>query len=245
MRYPVSDLTNGDAPRVRDSRDRLVREFLPLARRLAARYRHTSESLDDLTQVAYVGLVLAADRYDPDRGTAFSTYAIPTIVGELRRHIRDHGWAVHMSRGLQENVLRLTQAINDASSRLGRAPTPAELAGETGLGVDAVLEAMRAMTAYEAESLDHRIGAEDEWREPVLARMGHEEAGYELVEACASLRPAMSELSKQERAILAMRFFEDMTQSEIARRIGISQMQVSRVLRRALDRLHRATAAAA
>jgi RNA polymerase sigma-B factor len=225
----------------KESRDVLVREFAPLARRLATRYRHTTESLEDLMQVAYVGLVLAADRYDPSRGTSFPAYAIPTILGELRRHIRDHGWAVHVSRGLQENVLRLTSAKNEATRRLGRDPTPAEIGAEAGLDSDQVVEAMAAMGAYEAESLDHRIGVDDEWGAPMLATIGREEAGYELVEYCESMRPAMAELSDQEKALLAMRFFDDMTQSEIARRSGVSQMQVSRVLRRALERLHRAT----
>jgi RNA polymerase sigma-B factor len=225
----------------KESRDALVREFAPLARRLAARYRHTSESIEDLTQVAYVGLVLAADRYDPSRGTSFQAYAIPTILGELRRHIRDHGWAIHVSRGLQENVLRVTSAKNEASGRLGRDPTPAELASAAGLDTDQVVEAMRAMAAYEAESLDHRIGVDDEWAGPMLATIGREEPGYERVEYCESMRPAIAELSDQEKALLAMRFFDDMTQSEIAGRTGVSQMQVSRVLRRALDRLHRAT----
>ena len=226
-------------------RDELVKEFLPLARRLALRYRHTSESVDDLTQVAYVGLVLAADRYDPERGISFSSYAIPTIVGELRRHIRDHAWAARVPRGLQENVLRVTSVSSDLSGRLGRSPTPAELAKESGLETDQVLEAMEAASAYEADSLDQRMGGDDDEREPLLNTLGAVEPGYDLVEYGASMRPAMAQLSEQERAIVAMRFYQDLTQSEIARRIGVSQMQVSRVLRRAVDRLAKATEAAA
>ena len=227
------------------SRDELIRRYLPLARRLAARYRHTSEPLDDLVQVASMGLVLAATRYDPARGTSFSSYAIPTIVGELRRHIRDHGWAARVPRGLQENVLRITAASAELSGSLGRSPTPRELADATGLDSAAVLEAMEAGSAYEAESLDHRPGRDDEAGDSLLATLGREDPGYTLVEYGVAMAPAMSELSEQERAILAMRFVEDLTQSEIARRVGVSQMQVSRLLRRSLDRLQAATAAAA
>lgn len=227
------------------SRDELIRRYLPLARRLATRYRHTSEPLDDLVQVASMGLVLAAKRYDPERGTSFSSYAIPTIVGELRRHIRDHGWAARVPRGLQENVLRISSASKDLSGRLGRSPTPRELAEATGLDSDTVLEAMEAGSAYEAESLDHRPGRDDEPGETLLSMLGREDPGYRLVEYGAAMQPAMSELSAEERAILAMRFVEDLTQSEIARRVGVSQMQVSRLLRRSLERLQEATASAA
>jgi RNA polymerase sigma-B factor len=227
------------------SRDDLVREHLPLARRLATRYRHTSESLEDLTQVAYLGLVLAAGRYDPERGASFTSYAIPTIVGELRRHIRDHAWAARVPRGLQENVLRVTSASAELNTRLGRAPTTAELSKETGLEQEQVVEAMGAASAYEAESLDTRATSDGDEREPLVATLGSEDARYDLVEYGISMRPAMAALSEQERTIIAMRFFEDLTQSEIARRIGISQMQVSRVLRRAVDHLHKSTRAAA
>ena len=227
------------------SPDDLIRQYLPLARRLAARYRHTSEPLDDLVQVASMGIVLAAKRFDPERGASFASYAVPTIVGELRRHIRDHGWATRVPRGLQENVLRITSASADLSGHLGRAPSPSELADATGLDSSAVLEALEAASAYEAESLDHRPGREDEAGESLLATLGREEQGYTLVEYGVAMRPAMAELSSQERLILAMRFVEDLTQSEIAARIGVSQMQVSRILRRALDNLNKATAVAA
>jgi RNA polymerase sigma-B factor len=227
-------------------RDALIREYLPLARRLAARYRHTSESIEDLTQVAYVGLVLAADRFDPERGASFTSFAIPTIVGELRRHIRDHAWAMRVPRGLQENVLRVTSASAELSGRLGRSPTPRELAKESGLDTAAVLEAMEAASAYEAQSLDHHAGGvDDDSRDPLVATIGGEDAGYKLVEYGVSMQPAMAELSDQERTVVAMRFVEDLTQSEIATRIGVSQMQVSRVLRRAVEHLHKATRVAA
>lgn len=227
------------------SRDELVRRYLPLARRLATRYRHTSEPLDDLVQVASMGLVLAATRYDPARGTSFSSYAIPMIVGELRRHFRDHGWAARVPRGVQENVLRITAASAELRGSLGRSPTPRELADATGLDSAAVLEAMEAGSAYKAESLDHSPGRDDEAGDSLLATLGREDPGYRLVEYGVAMAPVMSELSDQERAILVMRFVEDLTQSEIARRVGVSQMQVSRLLRRSLDRLQAATATAA
>jgi RNA polymerase sigma-B factor len=229
----------------RAGRDKLIQQYLPLARRLARQYRHTTVSLEDLTQVAYMGLVLAADRYDPARGCSFPTYAIPTILGELRRHIRDHGWALRVPRGLQEKVLRVTSANAAMSGRLGRSPTPGELAKETGLSTDEVLEAMQATSAYDPDSLDSPTRIEDETQDSAVAMIGREEPGYALVEHRASARPALAELSAVEHTIIGMRFFEDLSQSEIARRIGVSQMQVSRVLRRALDRLHRAMDAAA
>lgn len=229
-----------------DERDALVRDHLPLARRLATRYRHTSEPIEDLTQVAYVGLVLAAGRYDREHGASFKSYAIPTIVGELRRHIRDHGWSARVPRALQENVLRVTKVADDLSGSLGRSPTPAELAKETGLSSSEVVEAMVAATAYQADSLDHPApGGDHESGDALVATLGGDDAGYELVEYGTAMRPAMAELSELERAIVALRFVEDLTQSEIASRTGVSQMQVSRLLRGAVDRLHRATSAAA
>jgi RNA polymerase sigma-B factor len=188
---------------------------------------------------------MAADRFDPKRGTSFASFAVPTILGELRRHVRNHAWAARVPRSVQENVLRITAATNELSGRLGRAPSPGELARETGLDTTRVLEAIEACAAYEAESLDHRPGSDDESRESPLAAIATEEAGYELVEYGVTMRPAMSELTPQERTVVALRFVEDLTQSEIAARIGVSQMQVSRVLRRAVQHLHRATSAAA
>jgi RNA polymerase sigma-B factor len=227
------------------SRDDLIRKHLPLARRLANRYRHTSEPLEDLTQVAYMGLVMAADRYDPGRGASFPSFAVPTIVGELRRHIRDHAWAARVPRSLQEDLLRITAVTADLSGSLGRSPSPRELSEATGLPTARVLEAMEAAAAYQADSLDQRTPGDDESRESLIATIGGYEPGYDLVDYGVSMRPAMAELSAQERAIVAMRFFEDLTQSDIAKRIGVSQMQVSRVLRRAVDHLHKATQAAA
>ncbi len=219
--------------------DELVRQYLPLARRLAGRYRHASETQDDLVQVAAIGLVLAARRFDPERGTPFVSFAVPTILGELRRHIRDHGWALRVPRGLQEDFMRVAAARDELSGRLGRAPTPRELADHTGLGVEAVLEAAEAGAAYEVDSLDRPLGTEEE-SPPALAYV--EEPGYALVEYGVSIRPAWAQLSARERAAVKLRFVDDLTQSEIAARIGVSQMQVSRLLRQALRRLRNAAA---
>ena len=222
-----------------------MHQYLPLARKLARRYRHTNESLEDLTQVASMALVLAAQRYDRSRGTSFSTYAVPTILGELRRHLRDHGWAARVPRGLQENVLRVAAARGDLSGRLSRSPTPRELGAHTGLTEEAVLEAIEAGAAYEAESLDHSPGADDDDEGLSLhAALGADEPGYDLVEYGAAIRPEWRELSDHEQAVVRLRFIEDLTQTEIANRIGVSQMQVSRLLRRSLDRLQQAAKAA-
>jgi RNA polymerase sigma-B factor len=221
--------------------DELISQYLPLARRLAARYRHTSEPLEDLVQVASMGLVMAAKRFDPSRGIPFASFAIPTIMGELRRYIRDHGWSMRVPRGLQEDVLRVTAAGAELSGQLGRSPTPGELADYTGVAPEAVLEAMAAATAYEADSLDHRAGDDEGTGESLIATLGRDDPGYDLVEHGAAIGPAMKELPEIEREVVAMRFVLDLTQSEIAARVGISQMQVSRLLRRSLDRLHAAT----
>ena len=227
-------------------RNALVDRYRPLALRLSRRYRPTSESPEDLAQVAYLGLVLAAERYSPEHGSSFTSFAIPTILGELRRHMRDHSWAARVPRSLQENVLRVTSAADDLRGSLRRAPTPGDVARATGLELGAVLEAMEAATSYAADSLDRQRTNDDEARgEPLVATIGDVDRRYELVEEAVSIRPAVAELSPQEREVLAMRFFEDLTQSEIAARLGVSQMHISRLIRRALDQLQTATQAAA
>ena len=226
-------------------RNALVEAYGPLAARLARRYHHHSESLEDLEQVAYLGLVLAADRFSPERGHPFTSFATPTILGELRRHLRDHGWAARVPRGIQEHALRVTKVTDDLSGALGRAPTPREVALETGLDLDRVIEAMLAGAAYAADSLDRRPGGDDDEREPLLARIGAVDPRYEYIDRAASIRPAVAKLSPPERTALAMRFFEDLPQSEIARRMGVSQMYVSRILRRTLEKLQRTARLAA
>ena len=220
-----------------DERDVLVHKYLPLARGLAARYRHTHVPLEDLVQVASMGLVMAAGRFDASRGTSFASYAVPTILGELRRHLRDHGWAARVPRGLQEDVMRVTSARNELAGRLGRAPTPAELARESGMSIESVLAAIEAGAAYEAESLDHAPTSEDDPGRSLHAVIGTEEQGFDLVEYGACVSSTMKDLSDHERAALRLRFVDDLTQSEIAKRIGVSQMQVSRLLSRSLARL--------
>lgn len=214
-----------------------MHKYLPLARGLAARYRHTHIPLEDLVQVASMGLVMAAGRFDESRGTSFASYAVPTILGELRRHLRDHGWAARVPRGLQEDVMRVTSSRNELAGRLGRAPTPKELAEESGMSVEAVLAAIEAGAAYEAESLDHTPTSEDDPGRSLHAVIGTDEQGFELVEYGVSVRDTMAGFSEQERQAIRLRFVDDLTQSEIADRIGVSQMQVSRLLARSVARL--------
>lgn len=228
-RYRAGDLS---------ARDELIELLRPFAQRLAARYRHTAESQEDLEQVAYVGLLKAIDRHDPRLGP-FMRYAVPTVLGELKRHFRDRGWGLHVSRALQERSLRVGNAVDALTVRLGRSPTPAEIAEETDLAVEEVLEALSAATAYAPASLDGPWSASsDDDRDGTLAEaLGSEDDRYELVELGASIEPALRALPERERLILHLRFVEDMTQSEIADRVGISQMHVSRLLRRSIDRL--------
>jgi RNA polymerase sigma-B factor len=220
------------------ARDQLVEHLRPFAERLAARYRHTTESQEDLEQVAYVGLLKAIDRHDPDLGP-FMRYAVPTVLGELKRHFRDRGWGIHVSRALQERFLVVGRAVDELTVALGRSPTPAELAQETDLTVEEVLEALSASTAYAPASLDGPRSHSD--GEPDAGTLGDtvgaDDERYELVELGVTLEPALRALPERERAILHLRFTEDLTQSEIAERIGISQMHVSRLLRRAIERL--------
>ena len=220
------------------ARDELVRRFMPLAAQLARRYANSREPLDDLLQVASLGLIKAVDRYEVGRGTAFSSFAVPTILGELKRHFRDVGWAVHVPRALQELTLRVRSEADDLSRELGRSPTPSEIAARVGAPVEAVIEALESATAHQAVSLDAPLRGSDgdettAWHD----RFGAEDDGYERAEWRGSLQRGIRALPERDRTILALRFQEELTQSEIADRIGVSQMHVSRLLRRALDRL--------
>jgi RNA polymerase sigma-B factor len=229
-----------------DAREELVLRFMPLARQLASRYRHAGEPHEDLVQVACVGLLKAVDRYEPERGGGFTRYAVPTMLGELKRHFRDKGWSVHVPRATQELVLKVSDAFGALPAKLGRSPRPRDLAVAVGAPIEDVLEAMEAATAYEAASLDApRAGGDDggEWTHGDA--LGAEERGYELVEIGETLRGTLEALPSRERMILRLRFEHDLTQAEIADRIGVSQMHVSRLLRRSLDRLSAAGAAAA
>lgn len=240
---PVRISTPPD-PAATDSRskDELVTSLLPLAKRLAARYRHAGESQDDLEQVACLGLVKAVDRYDPDAGPLVR-YAVPTILGELRRHFRDKGWGVHVPRSVQENLLTVNKAVERLTTTLGRTPSARDIAAATSLSVEDVIEAIDAGASYTPAALDApRPGADPDSRS-LGDSLGSNDPNYELVELGEAIGPAFQELPSRERAIVQLRFFEDLTQAEIAERVGISQMHVSRLLRRALDSLHGAVAA--
>jgi RNA polymerase sigma-B factor len=219
------------------ARDALIERFLPLARQLARRYERPDEPIDDLVQVASMGLVKAVERFDPSRGTAFSSFAVPTILGELKRYFRDVGWAVHVPRSMQERALEMNRAITELSRTLGRSPTPAELAEATDLTHEEVLEAIEAATAYDSVPLDAPRASEEGDEEGVVARLGAEDPGYELAEYSATLAPELRALPERDRLVLHLRFVEDLTQSEIAERIGVSQMHVSRLIRAALSKL--------
>jgi len=219
------------------ARDELVARFLPLARQLARRYQRGNEPLDDLVQVASIGLVKAVDRFDPDRGTAFSSYAVPTILGELKRYFRDSGWAVHVPRGMQERVMTVNQAIGRLSRALGRSPTGAEIASETGMDLEVVLEALEAAIAYDAVSLDTPRTSDEDDGDTYADTMGVIDDRFELIEYTSAIGPTMRALPVRDRLVLKLRFEQDLTQLEIAERIGVSQMHVSRLIRRALKRL--------
>ena len=226
------------------AREELAERFLPLARDLALRYTYTDEPFDDLLQVASLGLVKAIDRFDPERGTKFTSYAAPTILGELKRHFRDKGWALHVPRDLQERTLAVSHATERLSKHLGRSPKVREVAAELACSVEAVLEAQEAAASYEAASLDAPTSREDGEAASLVDLMGDEDTSYELVERRDAIASTWKALPEVERQVLELRFMHDLTQREIGERIGYSQMHVSRLLRRALDRLETAAAAA-
>ena len=209
--------------------------MLPLVRRLARRYQRGGEPLDDLVQVGCVGLVKAIDRFDLERTTSFASFAVPTILGELKRHFRDHGWAVHVPRGMQERVLRVENTSAALSRQLGRAPSVEEIGVALGIPVEEVLEAKEAGAGYEAMSLDAPRPGEDEGA--LTDTMGAWDMRLDLIDERSAIGPALAALPDREREILSLRFAEDLTQQEIAERIGVSQMHVSRLLRRSLTRL--------
>jgi RNA polymerase sigma-B factor len=221
------------------AREQLVERYLPLARRLARRYQRSEEPLEDLVQVASLGLVKAIDRYDATRETAFSSFAVPTILGELRRHFRDRTWSVRVPRELQELALRVDKVVAALSSQEGRAPTVGEIAAAVDVTEEQVLDALQAAGAYRAGSLDApRSGAGDDPQgESVADAIGTEEGGFERAEERATLEPMLAHISERERLVLTLRFGQDLTQAEIGERIGVSQMQVSRLIRQALARL--------
>lgn len=215
------------------ARDRLVERYLPLAHRLASRYRNTTQDLEDLKQVAGLALVKAVDRFDPDRGSPFTVFAVPTILGELKRHFRDHAWAVRVPRHLQERRAQVSEAIADLTTGNGRAPTVRQIAEYLELTVEEVLEAERAGEAFEAVSLD-QPQSQTEDAQTLGDSIGETEIGFEFAEYSVASEKVWNQLSERDRTILRMRFLDDMTQTEIAQEVGVSQMQVSRILRSVL-----------
>ncbi len=223
-----------------DAREELVRLHYPLVEYLARRFAGRGEPVDDLVQVASIGLLKAIDRFDRERGVKFSTYATPTIIGELKRHFRDKGWAMRVPRRLQEIGLQLSRVVSEMYQDLGRSPTVAEIAERSGLSEDDVLEGMDAIHAHSIGSLD---APTDEEGQTSGGRLGAEDETYELLEGWASVAPHLEELPDRERRILYLRFFRGMTQSQIADKLGISQMHVSRILSRTLLLLREAVGA--
>ncbi|MBO0772419.1 MAG: RNA polymerase sigma factor SigF [Actinobacteria bacterium] len=231
----LATLPDNDEERVRIRSD-LVELHLPLVEYLARRFRNRGEWLDDLTQVATIGLIKSIDRFDLARGVEFSTYATPTIVGEIKRHFRDKGWAVRVPRRLQELKLALTKAISDLAQREGRAPTVAELAAHLQMSEEEVLEGLESANAYSTVSLDAPDSGDDD--APAVAEsLGILDEALEGVEYRESLKPLLEQLPSREKRILLLRFFGNMTQSQIASELGISQMHVSRLLARTLAQL--------
>ena len=226
------------------AREELVERFLPLARELALRYAYTEEPLDDLVQVASLGLIKAIDRFEPGRGTKFTSYAAPTILGELKRHFRDKGWALHVPRGLQERAIAVGRAREELSKRLGRSPTVREVAKALRCSTEEVLEASEAAACYEAASLDAPVAPDDGESAALVDLLGDEDTAYQLVESRDAIANTWNALPGVERQVLELRFAQDLTQREIGERVGYSQMHVSRLVRRALDRLETAAAAA-
>jgi RNA polymerase sigma-B factor len=226
------------------AREELCERFLPLARDLALRYTYTDEPLEDLVQVASLGLIKAIDRFEPGRGTKFTSYAAPTILGELKRHFRDKGWSLHVPRDLQERTLALSRATEALSKEFGRSPKVREVAAHLGCSIEQVLEAQEAAASYEAASLDAPAARDDGESAALVDLLGQEDSSYELVEDREAIASTWHALPEVERQVLELRFMHDMTQREIGERIGYSQMHVSRLLRRALTRLESAAAAA-
>jgi RNA polymerase sigma-B factor len=226
-----------DDPRRTAARDEIVTMHLPLASFLARRFRDRGESLDDLTQVATVGLIKAVDRFEPDRGVQFSTFATPTMVGEIKRHFRDKGWAIRVPRRLQELRLSISRATAELSQSTGRSPTVAELAAYLDVTEEDILEGMESAQAYATLSLDASSADGTEEGATLVETLGEDDPGIGEVEARQTLDPLLAGLPPRERRIIQMRFFENMTQSQIAEQVGVSQMHVSRLLAKSLAQM--------
>jgi RNA polymerase sigma-B factor len=219
-------------------REQLVHRYLPLARYAAGQYARGNEPFDDLMQVASVGLLKAIDRFDPDNGAAFSSYALPTMTGELRRHFRDRGWAIRPPRDLQEQALLVERATDELRRETGRSPAIDDIAQHTGLSAEAVLEAREALSARTAASLSAPTGHDDDEDFGIESRFGVDDGGFDAVEARTTIEAMTRVLTAREREIIRLRFEEDLTQAEIGELVGLSQMHISRMLRTAIQRLH-------
>jgi len=219
----------------RAAREQLIERYMSLVRSLARRYASRGEQLDDLIQIGAIGLIKAIDRFDIDRGVELTTYATPNIIGEIKRHFRDHGWAVRVPRGLQELSIQLMRVVEQLTGELSRSPTIAELAEATGASEEDVLEALETGRAYSPLSLSVSSSGDDDELDP-LESLGDDDHEYEVSEDRAVLEPGLRVLDERERLILQLRFYEGLTQSQIAQRVGISQMHVSRLIRRALEK---------
>ncbi len=220
-------------------RDQLVERFLPLAKHLARVHDGGARHHDDVVQVACIGLLNAIERFDPDRGSAFSSFAVPTILGEIKRYFRDRGWLLHVSRSLQERTLHLQRAIDALEGELGRAPTTAELAGRLDATVEEVLEARLAAGAHFGVSLDHPDPDGDD--RALADEFGSEDDGFDHVEAAATVDSLLAGLDHRQRIILRLRFEHDLTQAEIGEYLGLSQMHISRLVRQAITELRATT----
>lgn len=221
-----------------EARQELITMYLPLVRSLARRYAARGEHFDDLVQVGAIGLIKAIDRFDLDRGVELTTYATPNIVGEIKRYFRDKGWSVRVPRGLQELNIRINKLIDELVPKLQRSPTINEIAQAAGVEPADVLEALETSQAYNSVSLQSPLGGEHSDEEAMLIDyLGQEEQNYDVMEDRTILAPGFAKLDKRERTILYLRFFEGLTQSQIAARVGISQMHVSRLIRRSLEKL--------
>ncbi|WP_067472583.1 RNA polymerase sigma factor SigF [Nocardia amamiensis] len=219
-------------------REEVVRRCLPLAEHIARRFAGRGESFDDLLQIARVGLVLAVDRFDSTRGSSFLGFAVPTIMGEVRRHFRDNTWSLRVPRRLKEIQLRIGPATETLSHRLGRSPTAREIAAELDVELSEVTQALIAGNAYQTNSLDSAARHDDDGApQPLADTLGSEEPCYQLLEQAMAVGPLIAELPPRDRHVLILRFFESRTQAQIAERLGVSQMQVSRILARILGEL--------
>jgi RNA polymerase sigma-B factor len=221
------------------AREQLIEQYMSLVRSLARRYSYRGEQLDDLVQIGAIGLIKAIDRFDLDRGVELTTYATPNIIGEIKRHFRDKGWSVRVPRGLQELNVQLSKLIEEQTVQLGRSPTIPELAKAAGTEEELVVEALESGRAYSSVSLSTGGGGgqDDEGELDPLESLGAEEPQYEVSEDRAVLAPGFRVLDERERTILHLRFFKGLTQSQIAQQVGISQMHVSRLIRRALEKI--------